>query len=461
MIEKFEYEGEWWLPEQPEQKIKGTLNFTPYEGASLHLIGSKQDVERIWKMGELKIIQGFSADGKKITLHNCLLKESTVHYPGMVECSFYASYVFVGKHFQKAEDIKFKSLWIRFLHLDDWVNISGFEIPLPKNGQATIRYKRPKDFHANISKDLKISISFTVYYPHLSPLQKEACIKQIAYLGITPANAKSWMEYLRIIYHIQNFLTLAIIEPVHPLSIEGRIESNKNEVQNKEIYRSVGIFYRLPNIPKPSEELSFRDMLFTFKDISKQFSHFLKNWFMKAELLKPVYDLYFGALYNPRMYLNNEFLNLVQAIESYHRRTMKNYELPGEQHQKRITEILSAVPDVHKEWLIKKLKHSNEPILRKRLREILESCPKALNEVIRNKKSFINKTVVTRHYWTHFDPDLRDQTAKNGELFRLVSRLRILLQSCLLKELGFSSESLEKLVLSLIHKRYGFLFRSE
>ena len=202
-------------------------------------------------------------------------------------------------------------------------------------------------------------------------------------------------------------------------------------------------------------------MLFTFKDISEKFSFFLKNWFRKAELLEPVYDLYFGTLYNPGMYLNNEFLNLVQAIESYHRRTMKNYELAEDQHQKRIAEILSAVPDKYEEWLGKKLKYSNEPSLRKRLRDILKSCPEALNQVIRNKKSFINNTIVTRNYWTHFDPELKEQSAKNGELFKLVSRLRILLQSCLLKELGFSSKSVETLIWSLIQKKYNFLIHTK
>ena len=108
----------------------------------------------------------------------------------------------------------------------------------------------------------------------------------------------------------------------------------------------------------------------------------------------------------------------------------------------------------------RKLKWSNEVSLRQRLRDILKSCPQALNKVIKNKKSFINKAIITRNYWTHFDPELEDQAAKNGELFKLTSRLRILLQLCLLKELGFSSDSLESLVWSLIQKRYQFLMHT-
>jgi len=305
-----------------------------------------------------------------------------------------------------------------------------------------------------------VRIGVRAEYPAISRVQKEASIKQEAFVEIIPSEAKHFEECLDITFRIRNFLTFAVMGPVYPLFYEGKTEVNKIELQGKEIFPPVSVFYKLQSIPESAKPLTPSDMLFTLKDISKKFSYFLKNWFRKTELLKPVHDLYFGTLYQPKMYLTNEFLNLVQAIESYHRRTMKNYELPEEQHQKRIAEILSATPEKYRKWLERKLKWSNEVSLRQRLRDILKSCPQALNKVIKNKKSFISKAIITRNYWTHFDPELEDQAAKNGELFKLTSRLRILLQLCLLKELGFSSDSLESLVWSLIQKRYQFLMHT-
>jgi hypothetical protein len=258
-----------------------------------------------------------------------------------------------------------------------------------------------------------------------------------------------------MIYHIRNFLTLAITEPVYPLSIEGRIEPNENEPKNVDI--SVGIFYRLLHISELCKDLTSHDMLFTFKDVSEDFGSFLRNWFTKAELLEPVYDLYFGTLYNPGQYLTNQFLNLVQAIESYHRRTVGNNELPEEDHRIRIAEILITTPANHKEWLKEELKWSNELSLRKRLKSMLKSCPEALRNAIENEDLFINRTIDTRNYWTHFDPSLKEKVAEKGELYKLTSLLGMLLQSCLLKELGFSSESIDKLLSSLLQKKYQFL----
>jgi hypothetical protein len=200
------------------------------------------------------------------------------------------------------------------------------------------------------------------------------------------------------------------------------------------------------DIPKVPKTLLPFDMLFTFKDISDRFEVFLRNWFEKADLLEPVYNLCFGTLYNPRMYLEHKFLNMVQAIEAYHRRTMKNFELTEEQHKKRIEEILNAVPLEHKDWLENKLAYSNEPNLRKRLKEILEKFADVLDEFIPDNDSFIHKVATTRNYLTHYDERLKELSVEGEELYHFTQKLKILLEICLLKELGFTSDNIKSLI---------------
>jgi len=463
MIENVEYDGEWWLPECPGQKIQGTITFSPEEGAKLHLRGFEKDFKQFLRIFKGKIILGFTTDGKKITLYSLRLMKSHHHLPAeMVEHWLSADYVFMGVHFQKIQDIKFRSIWARFLHLDNWVNISGFGIRMNlKKGGVTVRYRRPRARYAKISRDIKVGIAFRVEYPTLSHPQREAYIKQEARIGIIPSKAKPLEEYFAMIRHIQNFLTLAITEAVCPLCIEGETESNKIVTEKGEIYPPVSILTRLLCVSKRSIAPLPWHMLFSFRDVSRKFGFFLKNWFTRRELLEPVYDLYFGTLYSSSMYLNNEFLNLVQAIESYHRRTMKNCELPKAQHHRRMTGILRGAPNEHREWLEKKLSYSNEPNLRKRLKEILKSCPKSLSQVIgknaRKRNSFVQKIQVTRNYLTHYDRSLEDKAAKDKELLKLTLKLRIMLQSCFLKELGFGAQEIENLVSGLIQNRFLFL----
>jgi len=448
LIEKFEYKGVWWLPSKPGKKVSGTLGFTPNEGAILDLIGSFKDIKDINQILNPDIILGVSSNGKNITLYKCFETRSSLSLPGLLTSSFYASVVFVGVHFEKTEDIKFESLSIHCSYLDDWVNISGFNIQhLSDKKELLIKYKWPESIQVSVNDDLKISIVVHADLPTISVVQKEACIKQKTFIRIEPSKAKSLEEYWSIMYHIQNFLSFGVTEPVHPLAIEGITEAHKIVIgKGKTYHPPISIFYKLPDISYVSKPLMPFDMLFTFKDVSERFEVLLRNWFEKAEMLKPVYDLYFGTLYNPRMYLQHKFLSLVQAIESYHRRTMRNYELPEDEHQKRITEILDSVPSNYRKWLEWKFKYSNEPPLRQRLEDILEVCSEVLDEFIDDKSLFVDKTVDTRNYLTHYDPELKERSAEGEELHRLTQKLKRLLEICLLKELGFNSDDIESLI---------------
>jgi len=446
MIEEFEYKGIWWLPDKPQEKISGTFKFTPNEGAVLELIGSFKDITGMNKMLKPEIILGISSDGKNVTLHKCFETKSNLSFPGLLTSSFYANRAFVGAHFEKNKDIKFKSLSVHYLYLDEWFNVSGFDIPhLFDEKEVVIRYKLPEPIQAAID-EYKIFLDVRATGPTHSIVQKEASIKQRTYIRVEPSGEKSFDEYLNIMYRIQNFLSLGITEPVYPLVVEGITEANKVMIDDKTYNPPVKVYYRVSDIPMAPKTLLPFDMLFTFKDISDRFEDFLKNWFKKTDLLGPVYNLYFGTLYNPRMYLEHRFLSLVQAIESYHRRTMKNFELSEEEHEKRIMEILNAVPHGHKKWLKNKLAYSNEPNLRRRLKEILEKFADVLDKFIPKKDSFINKVVTTRNYLTHYDEKLKEQSAEGEELYRLTQKLKILLEICLLKELGFTSDNIKSLI---------------
>jgi hypothetical protein len=450
MIEKFEYKGIWWIPNKSNEQISGTLRFTPDEGAILDLIGSFKDIKDMNRMLNPNIILGISSNGKNITLHKCFETKSNVSFPGLLTSSFYANVVFVGAHFQKNEDIKFKKLSIHYLYLDEWVNISGFDIQLfSDKKEVVMKYKLPEPIQASIGEDYKIFIDIRATGPTYSIVQKEASIKQSTYIRIEPSEEKSFDEYLNIMYHIQNFLSLGVLEPVHPLIIEGITEVNKKMMKDKAYYPPVEISYRLPDIPKASKTLLPFDMLFTFRAISDRFEVFLRNWFKKADLLKPVYDLYFGTLYNPRMYLEHRFLNLIQAIESFHQCIYGGEYLSNADYEKIYYALVNAIPDGikrdFKESLENKLKYGNEFSLRKRLKEIFNKYQENLNGFIEDKNAFIEKVVNTRNYQTHHDEDLKECSAIGEELYNLTQKLKILLEICLLTELGFSSSEIKGL----------------
>ena len=457
MIEDFEYKGIWWLPDKPERRISGTLRFTPAEGANLGLIGSFRSFEDINTTFAPRIILGESSNGKSITLNECIETDVSISFPGFQTSSFYANKIFVGAHFQKEEDIQFKNFSVRFLHLDEWVNISGFSIEYKwEDVEVIIKHKMPPPFQANISDDLKVLINFEPIWPKQSFVQKEASIKQNTWIQIEGSEEKPLEYYKKIMNNIQNFLSLGITEPILPMAIEGITEANKEMLGNILRCPPVEIFWKLPDIPKASKTLLPPDMLFTFEDISNRFEIFLRNWFKKADLLEPIFNLYFGTFYNPRMFLEHRFLSLVQAVESYHQRVCGGEYLQEKEYRPVYEALVKAIPS----WIVgdfrsslkNRLKYGNEYSLRKRLKEIFDKYSDILSRFIENKENFIERVVDTRNYLTHWREGLRKHAAQGEELYHLTQKLKMILEICLLAELGFNSEEIKDL-LSKKHQR--------
>lgn len=191
-------------------------------------------------------------------------------------------------------------------------------------------------------------------------------------------------------------------------------------------------------------------MLFSLRDLPEGFGPAVEKWLTRAEVLDPVYRLYLGTVYNPQMFLEERFLNFVQTLEAYHRRTTDVLDLPESEHGKRMEAILGAVPEEYREWLEGKLRYSNELNLRKRFKHIFEEHPRTVDSVVgsssRDKRTFVDKVIVTRNYRTHFDESLESRAARGEELHRINEKLRRLIEMCLMAEIGFEDDEIKKAV---------------
>jgi DNA-binding transcriptional MerR regulator len=195
-------------------------------------------------------------------------------------------------------------------------------------------------------------------------------------------------------------------------------------------------------------------MLFTLGDIADDFQSVMERWFAISDDLETVCNLFFGVQYTPTLNLENRFLNVVQAVESYHRRRMKNEVLPKADHKRLKSAVLSKVDAEHKIWLEGLLAYSNEPRLEHRIRELTEKAAEVINPLVTNKEEFARKVKDTRNYLTHYDKHLKDKAARGVELFWLTQKLSYLLQACFLIELGLPLEKCAK----LLHRNQAFIF---
>lgn len=440
MRERFEHQGLWWLPDKPDDRIPGTLKFDPIDGAILNLMGSLKDLEDFTNVVRPALILGLLSNGKAVTLRDCLDAGSTISFPGIPMSSFYVEMVFIGSHFEDSKDVEFEKLSVEYLHLDEWASISGFVLKIPDDHAThpiVIEYKRPNPVTVSIGES-KVSLKFRGGLRASNPLVKEARIEQNAYFSIEPPQKTPLNDLLKSVYHLQHFLSLGISKPVHPVAMWGETLSGEK--------RRVDIYFRSLGRTGFADKIHPAKMLFTYHDLLENFEQFLNNWLRKTDVLEPVYSLHFGIMYNPEMYLHQKFLSVIQALEAYHRRAIGNLEVPKEEHERRIEELLSVAPNNHRSWLEQKLKYSNEPSLRKRLKEIFSRQPEGTHSVDGSMNSFIQKVVTTRNYLTHYDKSLKNQAAGGEELHRIVQKLKSLLETCFLHEIGFGNERINELL---------------
>ena len=449
----FQYEGYWWLPDASDDKVPGLLKFDPDEGASLDLFGSLKDVEGIVDPLEPEIILGLSSEGKLLTLKDCAKTLGSLRFgSGFSTSSFVASAIFVGEHFERAEDVGFERLVVEYLHLEAWADASGFDISFneekeaPKRKWIEIKHEIPKPSTAVVEEEYEVTLDFGSDFKASQRPFTWATISQPAELAIKFTEKQSFDRLRDIVFRLQHLLSLGMRMSAYPVSVRGYTGTPGEAMPVEVHYKPLG---RMDEVKRPERF----EMLFSCKKLPGGFDVAVAKWLKGADNLDTVYRLFLGTVYNPRSYLEQHFLNLVQALEVYHRKVLFVPDLPKEEHERRVEEILDATPEQHKSWLERKLKVVSEPSLNQRLQEIFKRHLGIVESEVGKKKKvraeFIEKVVATRNYRTHFDDSKKDKAARGEELYRVMQKLNLLLEACLMEEIGFSQEETKKAVLGI------------
>lgn len=436
-MKEFRRVGLWWLPGQEDKALGGTLSYHPDEGAKLELIGALKKVDNATDASQFDTILGV-AEGDQITLHQCIETRYSFGMPGAQLHTFNIGMVLVGRHFHSADDIAFEELGLDFLYLQDWVGISGVKTWIVDR-TPHVEYKYPTTipgFAPNVSLALVFNVNTSRETLYDIKVQQGVRFKLKSEV---PLPYTTWTDsYLG---PLQNFLTLATGRINVPISVTGRVHT----AQAAE--RTVQILFQLSSFrDKPKKNLHPGRIVFTYGDIHDRFVDVLERWFNVTSNLHTVCDLFFGVQFDPDMYIHQKLLSLAQGLESFHRLTGDNTTFPPEEHEKQLAAILESCPEDSKQWLAQKLQFSNEPSLRKRLKDLFARVGDSVSLLIPKQKTFVNLFVVTRNYLTHLDPSSHDQAVHGLELFKLVQQSHYLLLACLLSECGFSTDTIKQVL---------------
>ncbi|OKS88494.1 ApeA N-terminal domain 1-containing protein [Mucilaginibacter polytrichastri] len=230
MKEVFEIKGYWFLPNDQDNRVAGTLYFVPNESITLELIGSfhfsEDHLISVFNHDSepLTIIHGESSDAKPITLINCNSYGSLNFDCSFAMQKFSVQYVLKGLHINSISDDVFAEISVRLPLLTAWVNSYRIEYSIPfKNDRANgfeLSYNLDNInlIPVQIDKNLNLELEFTCSPPGTA-YEEELIVKQAYQLNIRSKKATSFLKLLQKASRFNIFLSLGTLNTIFYESI--------------------------------------------------------------------------------------------------------------------------------------------------------------------------------------------------------------------------------------------------
>jgi hypothetical protein len=473
MTEQFEYKGTWFLPSNKELRFSGVLTYDRKKGGKLELFGNFENKRFLHDFKNEEIIQGVTSDSEHITLVDCLMispgegRFRVGKEYGTPSVKYKIELILEGVHIDKKDDLKFQQLSARIQNLDEWIGIYGFSRPEygRQNKEIHISCKLPSNIEFQINNDWNGQFFFSFDAP-LQP--QKVTVTQNIYFHMSSQSEHSLTDVLRYFYWFQHFLVLGLHRKTYWQEITLCSERFTTQLTNTIKLTSIKLYPY--NIDYETVESQRADMLFSYQDIKTEFPSLIKNWFEKYELLEHQFNLLFANFYMDKIFSENTFLNLARAAESFHAKThegetkmdadkyeemkkcilefvdkkMEERFLKSVEHQD--AHVVRYLNQEYHSWLKEKFNFGNQLTLHDRLSSLVDTCSnEVLNSVLGDKETFLRQVKQSRNFYTHYS-EPKKHTLKDGDLYILSEKLKLLLVCAFLLEIGMEHQKLSSLL---------------
>ncbi len=452
-MEELRYSGNW---EICGKEYFGNLIINDKKGIIRLILHNRDSIENLFNDREIpsriKFIKGKLIPYGIMTLLNATVisRNTNISYnTKTIEMDI--DYCINGD-FKDYNNVKFSKMEFRLSDTLTWSGLNGLSVKYEKHWTCILKYKLKKAISYSI--DNNTTISFVPFFHENANIynNEETVIEQFIKIRITSRKNQDLYFYMNVLKKIKTLIEMAIQRSIDTKEIIGYKRDYYRVFDNKRIYNEIKI-YSNDSYKDNYKEPKMRDMLFSLLDIANNNAQPLKNWFSKYEILEPILNLYNSCIIYEDMPYETVFLNIVQALETYHSRFICNKK---EDYEKRVNNILKDVLEetkkAHYEYLFditQQDKNVNYIILKSRLNDLMLANFDIVFFNMSNDAfpyKFVEKVVDTRHYYTHYSKSKENKIFKGKELFFAINVLRIVLSYYLLREIGFKKEFIEKKV---------------
>jgi hypothetical protein len=140
--------------------------------------------------------------------------------------------------------------------------------------------------------------------------------------------------------------------------------------------------------------------------------------------------------------MENRFLNIAFAAESFHRELYDADYMEPSELESLVQIYIAHTPEEHHEWLSGKLRYANSPSLRRRLQELAKRARPGIQSLIPNRGYWANIVAQVRNDLTHLRSDAEE--FNSDDLYFLSESIYAVVRLCMLLEAGVPLEMLTR-----------------
>lgn len=399
-----EFKGLWWLPNDIENQVSGTLIVKKDKIVleTIGVLGSKSPIEHFagGRVPQYNVIWGISSDAKKISVFNCYESMSLNTDCPFPVAKYSVQVVAVGKHIRSLKEtgnydikayIEELSYWFRpnIIHVSQQDKKFTFSTDLEKANQIAV----------TLDNGCTLELEGEVNITHgKTGMQVE--INQMSTLSFACSKPISMNDAKRNVFLFEQFLSFATLTSVQSdrfLLIDKEKDGDLTQNKSIEIYEKK---YERSNDPE-----RFWDFLFVYETIKDSFSSIICKWYAEKDMF-PIRAHLIDSVGQIGSFCSNDFLIVAQAIEGFYCRFREDGP--------NLTTILKNLRNEFSDIFILELSDDDIKCIRD-----------------------------SRHYFSHLLPPGKKEHVVDGhELYNLNHKLRKLLLCCMLNFVGFSNKEI-------------------
>lgn len=447
------------------QKFGGTWNIfekeTLYQG-ELHinydnrlialeiLLPASEEIPspRVPYRGKIPYICGTLFSGAKILLYDCFTGKEYTSVMQYAKQIIYAKYAFWGLSVNSIEEIKFNKAIFDFGDIIAWSELCNYKWEFAENGGSNLIWNRKEPVKFKLNENLEVMFSPSQGNTGGDMFKKEIKANQHISIEFTYNNPVTWELIMEDALDMQYLIGLGINQKVEIDSAQYchssiYVELPEEDGISEKVYSPVDMVLGTGKI-EPTQDTNPYNYLYTLSDIKE--SNIFIRWQENYSMLKPVLDLYFTAFSHTAGTPEMLFLNITQALETYHARFIID---DAKAYSARVDNLFDSSGNTGrwKSFLLDEgqKKNTYKIYLKSRLADlvfadgVLPFLPNRYSPV-----EYVRKVVDTRNYYTHYNPAKLDRAFTKAELPFINAHLLALLEYHLLILMGFNADEVRK-----------------